>query len=201
MGYVPKFIHLDHSIAVNYPFGIYWEHSYIQQSAKAIFNTYKEDIEEGTSITFVARGTSGAMIAGAMLNELHNIDPTTKTYILIVRKKEDKSAHCSSLKGIDNISTTKFIVVDDFISSGETIKAIIQELDKYFANIAHHSINKYDMLCVSNSIDAKTLKKNSCDDYRKWKKICSRFEYVVCCPKSEEDEQKSKSSLWQKYGL
>lgn len=190
MGYVPKFIHLDHFIVVNYPFGVYWKHSYIQQSAEAIFNTYKEDIEEGTSITFVARGTSGAMIAGAMLNELHNIDPTTKTYILIVRKEEDESAHCSSLRGIGNIGTTKFIVVDDFISSGETIKAIIQKLDMYFDNVMYSPINKYDMLCVSNFIDAKALKKNSCDDYRKWKGICSRFEYVVCCPKPEKDEQK-----------
>ena len=57
MGYVPKFIHLDHFITVEYPFGVHWKHSYIQQSAEAIFNTYKEDIEEGTSITFVARGT------------------------------------------------------------------------------------------------------------------------------------------------
>lgn len=107
MGYVPKFIHLDHFIVVEYPFGIHWKHSYIQQSAEAIFNTYKEDIEEGTSITFVARGTSGAMIAGAMLNELHNINPTTKTYILIVRKEEDTSAHCSSLRGIDEVGTTR----------------------------------------------------------------------------------------------
>lgn len=179
MGYVPKFIHLDHFIVVEYPFGVHWKHNYIQQSAEAIFNTYKEDIEEGVSITFVARGTSGAMIAGAMLNELHNINPTTKTYILIVRKKEDVSAHCSSLRGIDDVGTTRFIVVDDFIASGETIEAIIHELDMFFR------IPKYDMLCVSNFIDAKALKKNSCDDYRIWKGICSRFEYVVCCPKPE----------------
>jgi hypothetical protein len=44
------------------------------------------------------------------------------------------------------------------------------------------------MLCVSNFIDAKALKKNSWDDYRKWKGICLRFEYVVCCPKSKEGE-------------
>lgn len=187
MGYVPKFIHFDHFIIVNYPFGVYWKHSYIQQSAKAIFNTYKEDIEEGTSITFVARGTSGAMIAGAMLNELHNIDPTTKTYILIVRKEEDTSAHCSSLKGIDNVGTTRFIVVDDFITSGKTIEAVIQALDKQLG-VSYHPSNKYDMLCVSNFIDAKALKKNSYDDYRKWKRICSRFKYVVCCPKPEEDK-------------
>lgn len=130
MGYVPKFIHFDHFINVRYPFGVHWKHSYIQQSAEAISNTYKEDIEEGTSITFVARGTSGAMIAGAMLNELHNINPTAKTYILIVRKEEDTSAHCSSLMGIGDVGATRFIVVDDFIASGKTIEAIIQALDK-----------------------------------------------------------------------
>lgn len=184
MGYVPKFMHLDHFITVEYPFGVHWKHSYIQQSAEAIFNTYKEDIEEGTSITFVARGTSGAMIAGAMLNELHNINPTTKTYILIVRKEEDTSAHCSSLRGIDEVGTTRFIVVDDFIASGETIEAIIQDLDRQLG-VSYHPSNKYDMLCVSNFIDAKVLKKNSCNDYRKWKRICSRFKYVVCCPKPE----------------
>nr|DAM30428.1 MAG TPA: hypothetical protein [Crassvirales sp.] len=52
MGYVPKFIHLDHFISVEYPFGVHWKHSYIQQSAEAIFNTYKEDIEEGILGTF-----------------------------------------------------------------------------------------------------------------------------------------------------
>lgn len=188
MGYVPKFIHLDHFINVIYPFGIHWKHSYIQQCAEAIFNTYKEDIGKGTSITFVARGTSGAMIAGAILNQLNNINPTTKTYILIVRKEEDVGAHCSSLRGIDEVGTTRFIVVDDFISSGETIKAIIQELDGYFTSAAYTPANKYDMLCVSNFIDAKALKKNSCDDYRKWKGICSRFEYVVCCPRPKDDK-------------
>ena len=184
MGYVPNFIYLDHFIDIKYPFGVNWKHSYIQQCAEAIFNTYKEDIEKGTSITFIVRGTSGAMIAGAMLNELHNINPTTKTYILIVRKEEDISAHCPSLKGINEVGTTRFIVVDDFIASGETIKAIIQDLDKQFKRIYHPS-NKYDMLCVSNFIDARVLKKNSCADYKKWKAICSRFEYVVCCPKPE----------------
>ena len=185
MGYVTEFIHPDHFINVEYPFGVHWKHSYIQQSAEAIFKTYKEDIEEGTGITFVARGTSGAMIAGAMLNELHNINLTAKTCILIVRKDSDTSAHCSSLRGIDEVGTTRFTVVDDFIASGKTIEAVIQESDKYF-EIIPHSSNKYDMLCISNFVSAETLKKNSYSDYRKWKGICSRFEYAVCCPKPEQ---------------
>ena len=173
MGYVPNFIYLDHFIEVEYPFGVHWEHSYIQQGAQAIFNTYKEDIEEGTSITFVVRGASGAMIVGAVLNELHNINPTTKTYILIVRKEEDTSAHCSSLRGIDEVDTTRFIVVDDFIASGETIEAIIQALDRQLG-VSYHPYNKYDMLCVSNFIDAKALKKNSYHNWKKWKGICGK---------------------------
>lgn len=181
MGYIPKFIHLDHFITVEYPFGVHWKYSYIQKSVEAILNTYKKDIEDGVSITFVARGTSGAMIAGAMLTKLKELAPMTVTYILIVRKDED-NAHCPSLKGIDNVGNTKFIVVDDFIASGDTIEAIIHELDRHF-EVVPHPANKYDMLCVSNFIDTKALKKNSCDDYQKWKSICSRFEYVVCCPK------------------
>ena len=188
MGYIPKFVYLDHFIDITYPFGAHWKHSYIQQCAEAIFNTYKEDIDEGTSITFVVRGTSGAMIAGAILNQLNNINPTTKTYILIVRKKEDISGHCPSLRGIDVTNATRFVVVDDFIASGKTIEAIIRELDRYFMGVVCPSTNKYDMLCISNFIDAKALKKNSCDNYRKWKGICSRFKYVVCSPEPKGNE-------------
>lgn len=184
MGYVPKFIHFDHFIHVWYPFGVHWKHEYIQKSAKAIYDTYKEDIEEDTTIAFVARGTSGAMIAGAILNELHHIDSSADACILIVRKDSDTSAHCYSLKGIEDLQEARLIVVDDFIQSGETIEAILSELDQYF-EIPSTPKEKYDMLCVSNSLSVDALKKNRCDDYRKWKGICSRFRYVVCCPKPD----------------
>lgn len=184
MEYVPKFIHFDHFIPVEYPFGVHWKHEYIQKSAKAIYDTYKEDIEEGTTIVFVARGTSGAMIAGAMLNELHYIDSSVSTCILIVRKDTDTSAHCPSLRGIGELQEARFIVVDDFMQSGKTIKAILEGLDNYF-EIPLASNKKYDMLCVSNFLDIGVLEKNTCSNYRKWKGICSRFEYVVCCPKPD----------------
>ena len=185
MGYIPKFIHLDHFMDVIYPFGVHWKHSYIRQCAKAIYTTYIEDILNGTSITLVARGTSGAMIAGAILNELYNINITIKTYILIVRKEEDANSHSYSLEGINRVGTTRFIVVDDFIMTGDTIRAIIKDLDRRI-EVRGKPPKKYDMLCVSNFIDAKALKKTSCDNYRMWKGICSRFRYVVCCPKPED---------------
>lgn len=184
MGYVPKFIHFDHFINIKYPFGVHWKHRYIQSSAEAIYDTYKEDIEEGITIAFVTRGTSGAMIAGAILNELHHINSSANTCILIVRKDDDTSAHCYSLRGIEDLEEARFIVVDDFIQSGETIKAILKDLDEYF-EISSTPKEKYDMLCISNYLDVGALKKNRCDNYRKWKGICSRFKYVVCCPKPE----------------
>ena len=89
-----------------------------------------------------------------------------ETCILLVKKEEDTSTHCSSLtsthcsslRGIDEVGTTRFIVVDDFISSDETIRAIIQDLDRQ-PWVSCPPSNKYDMLCVGNFIDAKALKK------------------------------------------
>ena len=180
MGYIPKFIHLDRFIGIRYPFGVHWRDEYIKQSARAIYDTYKDAIYKGFNITFIARGTSGAMIAGAMLNELKHINPSIKVYILIIRKNED-DAHSQSLEGSDEIGISKIIVVDDFIDSGDTINAILKKLDNRIVSI----FPKYDMLCVSNYIDASRLKKNENNNYRKWKEICSRFEYVVCCPKPD----------------
>ena len=117
---------------VVYPFGINWKHELIEKSTKALYDVYKEEILNGTVMAFITRGTSGAMIAGAMMNELHHICPFANSCIIVVRKESDTSAHCSSLKGIEDLDNARLIVVDDFISSGNTVLAILEELDRYF---------------------------------------------------------------------
>lgn len=184
MGYIPKFVHLDEFVHVVYPFGINWKHELIAKNTKALYDIYKEEISEGTTIAFIARGTSGAMIAGAMMNELHHIDSFARSCVIIVRKESDTSAHCSSLKGIEDLEDARLVVVDDFISSGDTILSILEELDKYYEIIPSPK-EKYDMLCISNCIDARSLKKKYNSNYNTWKSICSRFNIVVCCPKPE----------------
>lgn len=184
MGYVPKFIHFDRFIPIRYPLGVHWEHEYIKQGAKAIYDTFQKDLLQGVSITFVVRGTSGAMIAGALLNEIYHIDPYAETFILIVRKETDTEAHCSSLYGINDVGATRFIIADDFIGGGDTIHAILEALDRQCGDITHKY--KYDALFISNAIDKDALKKNKCDDYEKWKGICRRFRYVICCPKPKK---------------
>lgn len=184
MGYIPKFVHLDEFVHVVYPFGINWKHELIVKNTKALYDIYKEEISEGTTIAFIARGTSGAMIAGAMMNELHHIDSFAKSCIIIVRKESDESAHCSSLKGIEYLDNARLIVVDDFISSGNTVLAILEELDRYF-EVIPSAKEKYDMLCVSNHINARKMKKKYQYDWDMWKAICSRFDIVVCCPEPD----------------
>lgn len=175
MEYIPELIHLNPSVYVTYPFGVNWEHDYIQQGAKEIFNTYKEDIGKGTGITFVVRGTSGAMIAGGIINELNHMAPYCETSILVVRKSnEEFSSHCPSLEGIGGIGTTRLIVVDDFMVSGSTIEAIMQELDDYFKEMECPH-DRYDMLYVSNIITTEKFKNK-----HGLLGICSRFDYVIC---------------------
>lgn len=182
MGYVPKFIHLCPYKDVRYPFGLLWNYEYIRECAKAIYITYKDEIKEGITIALVGRGLSGAMIAGGIITVLHRINPSIEACILVVRKDSDL-AHNGSLDGITLLNNPKFIVVDDFIESGNTIRAILEKLDDYFGHSAPQL--KYDMLCISNSIDKDALKKNKCKNYKKWKNICSRFKYVVCYTKPD----------------
>jgi hypothetical protein len=56
MGYIPKFIHFDHFITVEYPFGVYWKHSYIQQSIKVcmdISGNINNDKKRSTRISSI----------------------------------------------------------------------------------------------------------------------------------------------------
>lgn len=146
MGYVPKFIHFSHFIEIMYPFGVYF----------GVMSIYK----------VVQRLSIILMIAGAIVNELHHINSSANTCILIVRKDNDTSAHCHSLRGIEDLQEARFIIVDDFIQSGETIKAILKDLDEYF-EISSTPKEKYDMLCISNYLDVGALKKNRCANYKK----------------------------------
>lgn len=194
MRYIPKFIHFDHFVNVSYPFGINWKYDYVHMIAESIYNTYEEDIKKGIIMSLIARGTSGAMIAGAVLTELHYLNPFTNARLLIVRKKED-NAHSRSLTGAPgNSNSTRTIVIDDFIGTGATIKEILKILDSHFGSKFLCCVNKaviskkrkYDMLCISNPVDnLKTSKEDSHNEWDKIKDICSRFEYVVCCPKPE----------------
>lgn len=179
MGYIPKFIHLDKFISVKYPFGLHWNQQYIRGCARAIYDTFKTRLQEGDIIAFVVRGSSGAIIAGAIKNEIYHFDNNI-AIIIVISRKVDEECHSVTLSGLH---ADIIIVIDDFIESGDTISNILQDLDTH---IKEHPI-KYDMLCISNWIEPIILKKNGPNEnWETYKAICSRFKYVACCPRPEE---------------
>ena len=67
------------------------------------------------------RGTSGAAMA-------YPISAATSIPLICVHKPVDKS-HGGLVEGSSKIDVKKYIIIDDFIATGATIRAIIKEID------------------------------------------------------------------------
>lgn len=96
------------------------------------------------------RGTSGAALA-------YPISIATGIPLICVRKPSDK-AHGGPVEGSSNTDVKKYLIIDDFMSTGDTIKAIIDAIDMKRRN--------YSVKCVGILLYG--------DDYgsfKTWKKI------------------------------
>lgn len=89
------------------------------------FNTHIT-LPEGTNINLWCRGSSGAIIAGIFASKLKNI---SQEYIRISHvKKHGEDSHSITKFSITNAYN---IVIDDFVSTGETVKAIFSHMRKF----------------------------------------------------------------------
>lgn len=74
-------------------------------------------------------GNSGALVAPILAYELNK-------YILLVRKKSES---CHSLYSVEGLypgkKKYKYIILDDQIESGRTVKAIYNEISEYSSNL------------------------------------------------------------------
>lgn len=99
---------------------------YDQKSVKACATCAAEGIarakaEHGDDIAVIVRGNSGVSCAfAALMQENFNL--------CLLRKRCDNS-HGSPLEGPDGFSFEKYIILDDFISTGDTVDGIIEDLD------------------------------------------------------------------------
>lgn len=174
-----NFISLGKLETLYYPVGVVLDNTriYTDKVAKAIYNTFKDQLSKGSTIVFVIRGTSGAILSGIVASSIQDLDPHINMRILIVRKP-DETTHGYSLQGISNINKDKdiIIVIDDFIVTGNTIESIIEQLDN-----SKISLPKYHMLCVGNSIiDLAIEPRGEAWTHRKTiSKILQRFTYIV----------------------
>ena len=113
----------------------------VQQMCDKLKILYKED----EVIQLVVRGSSGAIIGGLVANILNDRNIVTITHI----KKEGESSHFSGI--YDLKSTCPIVIIDDLISSGNTVNEIYKALnDRGYFNV--------DTLCISGCVELSKLK-------------------------------------------
>lgn len=174
-----NFKYLPHDCPVSYPVGrnYYETFEYIKGVANIIQRTFPDGM-----IILIARGHSGSIIAGGLAFTLRK---EHKRDVLISISRKDPS-HGYTLEGIRLGSTIKeyFIVVDDFVQTGDTILSIIKDLKENAP-----SIEIYDMLCVGNHWDENDFSDDGIyidDKYivnNDWKtnlEISKHFRYICC---------------------
>ena len=99
-------------------------------------------------IVFFCRGSSGAIISGLGADYFMN-----KGYVVFIGhiKKKGESSHNGSttIYGSDLDGAVK-IIIDDFVASGETVKAIV---DKTIEVYGRDKKFKFDILCVTGILE------------------------------------------------
>lgn len=87
----------------------------------------REGVSEGVSLlrrknfdSIVFQGVSGVLIAAPLAVRL-------KKNLIVVRKHQD----CHSQHAIEGKNPKNYIIVDDFISSGRTVKVILSKMKRF----------------------------------------------------------------------
>lgn len=92
-------------------------------------------LEDGTNINLWCRGSSGAILATAFALALPKYN-----FKIIHVKKRNESAHYPHA---DPFSNGIHVVIDDFISSGDTIRAILEKIPcRAYALIVINGVEK-----------------------------------------------------------
>lgn len=150
---------------VLYPTGRYINNNfaYIREAAYTINKTFPTG-----NIILVVKGCSGTILAGGVS---YNLIKFGREVTISILRESNVDSHGSSFEGIPGriSKSTHIIILDDFVSSGETINFIYEELKKY----AHKRI--FDGLCIGNF-----WQNNLIYDIPKYVEFISRFRYIMC---------------------
>lgn len=141
---------------------------YIREVAHTLYNI----IDEQKEIALVCRGTSGCIIASIVGYILKRRG--REVSIVISRKIKDN--HGGNMEGAHRIQYAGAIpvVIDDFVSSGETIVSILEDLDCTVTGI-----DVYPYLCVANYWNYERFIEKQ-DKYPKYIEIGKRFNTIIC---------------------
>lgn len=164
-----NFIYFEKVADVTYPIGgeFYDNFDYIRKAAKILHNI----IDEGKDIALICRGTSGCIIAGAVGYILQKRG--RKVTIVISRKSEN--THGDNMAGYHRILKGAVpVVIDDFISSGNTIGEILKDLDDFI------KWDTYPFLCTANFLDESVLIRREENDRIMFYEVINRFDTMIC---------------------
>lgn len=172
-----QLIHFKEDIDCVYPVGASFNRNrdYIVEVARTIHTIAGKD----KRIALICRGTSGTILAGAvgyiLKKKQHDV-------IIIVSRKCEENSHDYTMSGIGFLAPGSgpfSVVVDDFMNTGNTIKAILKDID---SNV---TLPVLDMLCVGNYLNDEEVRANPRYEF------FQRFDYVLCNKLKEEDTDKS----------
>ena len=164
-----NFIHFEKTANCSYPIGGEFNDNfdYIREAARTLHTVVDKDED----IALVCRGTSGCIIAGAVGYILKK--KGRKVTIVISRKS--KNTHGGNMDGYYKILKGAVpVVIDDFVSSGNTINEILIDLDK--------CVNKktYPFLCIANFWSMNKLEANRKRPDNISYDVANRFETIIC---------------------
>lgn len=162
-----QLIHFKEDTKCIYPVGASFNRNrdYIVEVARTIHTIAGKD----ERIVLICRGTSGTILAGAvgyiLKKKQHDVN-------IIVSRKCEESSHDYSMSGIGFLAPSSrpfSVVIDDFMDTGNTIKAILKDID---SNV---TLPVLDMLCVDNYLSDEKITENPIIY-----ELLQRFNYVLC---------------------
>ena len=126
---------------------------YALDAANTLYKLFK-----GDNIALIVRGTSGAIIGSIIATHLMcTFGVQTKIFI---SRKPNEDCHAGNLEDMDialNHKETepyRFVIVDDFISTGKTLQGIIRDVQNYIggpfifdALVVYNTFNCYEDCC------------------------------------------------------
>lgn len=170
-----ELVYLNTDTPTFYPVGAYFS-SHNWQYIVNIADKIMELVEDNSiPIILIGRGSSGAIIAGAVAAILYQDGRYVQIYI---SRKTTENCHGTQLDGLysDAYKESHIIVVDDFMETGSTVLAILQDLREKFRTEV-----TIDMLCVGNYLSYDSFTQGGGERYwDNWKKISENFKYIVC---------------------
>lgn len=147
-----QLIHFKEDTDCSYPVGASFNRNrdYIVEVARTIHTIAGKE----RCISLICRGTSGTILAGAvgyiLKKKHHDVN-------IIVSRKCEESSHDYNMSGVGFLQSTDkpfSVVIDDFMDTGNTVKAILKDID------SDVTLPVLDMLCVDNYLSDKKIAEN-----------------------------------------